>query len=297
MPYLLLCALSSAQTEIKAWTSKELFTTSKYKHWCSKRLMCMSPWRLPSFIKNYHYLSLAVLGLCYWLWAFSSCGEWGLLSSRGAQVSPGGVFFCCRAWSLGQVGFSSCSMALESSWAKDWTHVPCIGRQILNHWTTREIQDLFLKSNAPITQRPHIQALWWHRRSQANGDMGSQPSWPSSPLPPHASPPEGTAGSHNPPFMAKAPLACPNPVRTREAMSRLCILPLDRTSLRVLPTVLGTGACQALSTVALSWERQCSPGMGLGPGISLSQCQNSSITTPVRPQVYCFSFLIGGSES
>ena len=26
-----------------------------------------------------------------------------------------------------------------SSWIRDWTHVPCIGRQILSHWTTREV--------------------------------------------------------------------------------------------------------------------------------------------------------------
>ena len=26
-----------------------------------------------------------------------------------------------------------------SSLTRDQTHVPCIGRQILNHWTTREV--------------------------------------------------------------------------------------------------------------------------------------------------------------
>ena len=28
---------------------------------------------------------------------------------------------------------------VESSWTRDGTHVPCIGRWILNHWTTREV--------------------------------------------------------------------------------------------------------------------------------------------------------------
>ena len=28
---------------------------------------------------------------------------------------------------------------VKSSWTRDWTYVPCIGRQILNHWTTREV--------------------------------------------------------------------------------------------------------------------------------------------------------------
>ena len=27
-----------------------------------------------------------------------------------------------------------------SSQTRDWTHVPCIARRILNHWTTREAQ-------------------------------------------------------------------------------------------------------------------------------------------------------------
>ena len=33
---------------------------------------------------------------------------------------------------------------VESSWTRDLTHVPCIVRQILNHWTTREVPRLNL---------------------------------------------------------------------------------------------------------------------------------------------------------
>ena len=33
---------------------------------------------------------------------------------------------------------------VESSQTRDWTRDPCIGRQILNHWTTREAQFLAL---------------------------------------------------------------------------------------------------------------------------------------------------------
>ena len=29
---------------------------------------------------------------------------------------------------------------MRSSWTRDQTHVPCIGKRILNHWTTREAQ-------------------------------------------------------------------------------------------------------------------------------------------------------------
>ena len=59
----------------------------------------------------------------------------------------------CRAQAVGCTGFSSCRawaqwwhlglVALrhvESSWIRDHKHVPCIGRGILNHWTTMEGQ-------------------------------------------------------------------------------------------------------------------------------------------------------------
>ena len=38
----------------------------------------------------------------------SSCSNWWLLSSCGAQASHCGDFSCCRAQALGHVGFSSC---------------------------------------------------------------------------------------------------------------------------------------------------------------------------------------------
>ena len=45
-----------------------------------------------------------LLGLCCWARAVSSCDE---------QVSHCGGFSCCRAWILGHVGFSSCSMWVQ----------------------------------------------------------------------------------------------------------------------------------------------------------------------------------------
>ena len=35
-----------------------------------------------------------------------------------------------------------CGMWDLSSLTRDRTHVPCIGRRILNHWTTREVPEL-----------------------------------------------------------------------------------------------------------------------------------------------------------
>ena len=54
---------------------------------------------------------MAALGL--------SCDMWELRCSSGAWLP-------CRMWNL-------------SSTTRDRTHVLCIGRQILNHWTIREV--------------------------------------------------------------------------------------------------------------------------------------------------------------
>ena len=71
---------------------------------------------------------------------------------RGAQASHGRGFSCCSGWAPGCMGFSTgtwaqqswltglgASRRVESSQTRDRTRVPCIGRQILNHGTTREI--------------------------------------------------------------------------------------------------------------------------------------------------------------
>ena len=42
---------------------------------------------------------------------------------------------------------------LGSSQTKDRTFVPCIGRQIFNHWTTREEQNNSFLSDAMKAQR------------------------------------------------------------------------------------------------------------------------------------------------
>ena len=106
------------------------------------------------------YLFLAALGLRCWAWAFSSCGERGLLfvSVRGLLIVVASLFvdhgFQARA------GFSSCGEWAQqlwykglvaprhvgSSWTRDLTCVPCIGRWILNHCTTREAPQQLLKT-------------------------------------------------------------------------------------------------------------------------------------------------------
>ena len=108
-----------------------------------------------------------MLGLHCCVQAFSSCGEWRLLFVvvRGLLIVVASL--CCRAQALGVQasgvvahGLRSCgSQALEcmlSSWrtglvalqhvgssrTRDLAPVPCIGRRILNHSTTREVPDV-----------------------------------------------------------------------------------------------------------------------------------------------------------
>ena len=93
---------------------------------------------------------------------FSSCGERGLLASHGAPASHC-TGFSCGAQALGGqpsvvavCGFSSCGAQVllpcgmgGSSHTRDRTHVSCMGRQILNHWTIREISLTHIFSREP----------------------------------------------------------------------------------------------------------------------------------------------------
>jgi len=97
------------------------------------------------------YLLLAGLGLHYFPGTFSRYSRQGLLSRCGVEASHM-VASNCGAWALGHVGCSSCSPQARSlqhmglvtlrhvgsSQTRDRTHVPWVGRPILNHWATRE---------------------------------------------------------------------------------------------------------------------------------------------------------------
>ena len=56
-----------------------------------------------NFLKFCLFILVSV-GLCCCMWAFSSCGEWGLLSSCGVQTSRCCGFSCCGARALGFAG-------------------------------------------------------------------------------------------------------------------------------------------------------------------------------------------------
>ena len=99
---------------------------------------------------------LAVLGLRCGAQSLHCCSQ--AFSSCIARASPCCGFSGCGTQALVHVGFYSCGswtqqlrhtglVALKhagSSSTRDRTHVPCTGRWILNHWTTREVPQLLL---------------------------------------------------------------------------------------------------------------------------------------------------------
>ena len=58
-------------------------------------------------LKIYLFSVLTVVGLCCYIWAFSSCDKRGLFSSCGVCPSLCGGSSDCGAWALGPVGFST----------------------------------------------------------------------------------------------------------------------------------------------------------------------------------------------
>ena len=127
-------------------------------------------------------LFLTILGL-HCCTVFCSCSELGLLFSRGSLCSTGfPLRWFLLLWNTGSrhMGFSSCSSWAQQLWclglAAPWqvkssqtrnqTCVPCIGRWILNHWTTVEVPFLSHLKEAPHLAWAPVQGcktLCWTR--------------------------------------------------------------------------------------------------------------------------------------
>ena len=121
---------------------------------------------------SFYFLLLSFVFISIWLhWVFTAVrGLSPVVASRGYSVLQC-AGFCCRgvsrhrSSSCGPWVFSG-SAPRNSSQTREWTCVPCTGRQILNHWTPGEALEttllvpiLFL---AVILHRaPHL--LWTPR--------------------------------------------------------------------------------------------------------------------------------------
>ena len=107
------------------------------------------------------FLNLFILFIYFWLWwVFITAHGLSLVAASGGYSSLLCAGFLLQwllfLWSTGSrhADFSSCGAWAQwlwptglvapqhvgSSWTRDRTHVPCIGRRILIHWATREAQ-------------------------------------------------------------------------------------------------------------------------------------------------------------
>ena len=76
-----------------------------------------------------------------WLSLVTVIGGYSLIVVHGlliavASLVAGHIFQGSQAWQLWHMGLVAL-WHVGSSQTRDQTHVPCIGRQILNQWTTR----------------------------------------------------------------------------------------------------------------------------------------------------------------
>ena len=95
-----------------AWGSTNFFITKKF-----------------FFFKKSFFICLAVSGV--------SCGmRTPLLPCTGFSLAE-----ACGLGSCGVQAWLPQGMWDLSSLTRDQTHVPCIERQVLNHWTTREVPE------------------------------------------------------------------------------------------------------------------------------------------------------------
>ena len=122
-----------------------------------------------TYIQKFDERVRIVADACIYLWL---C--WVFLVTRGLSlVVASRGHSCCSAWTSCRSGFSCCqAWALEqtqqlwcmgwmapwhvvSSWTRDWTCVPCIGRRIFNQWTTREALKVHFSQMLSTAQRKH----------------------------------------------------------------------------------------------------------------------------------------------
>ena len=121
-------------------------TGAKSGHWISVQIAVF-------FLNFHHYYFKSLFFWLCWVFiagpGFTELQQAGVTLHCGAWASHCGGFSCYGAralatwaWQLWFVGLVA-SGHVASSQTRDRTSVPCIGRQILNHWTTREVLTLF----------------------------------------------------------------------------------------------------------------------------------------------------------
>ena len=160
---------------IKALCNREVSIQPKLQE-CIGEDIFQLPVRTPGaclhFFKFYLFVCVFILGCpgsSLLVWAFSGCDKWVLLSSCGAQASHCGGSASCGLQSLQCMSSTvaahgpSCLVACGIFLDQGWDCVPCAGRQILDHWTTREVQLVCILSSLTLLHHQHSN---WDLRSK-----------------------------------------------------------------------------------------------------------------------------------
>ena len=99
-------------------------------------------------------------------WVFAAgCGLSPVSKSGGNSLDAVCGLSSCSIWALEHTGpvivatgFTA-PQNLKSPQTRDWTRVPCTGRQIPNHWTTRQLPFCTIYRN--VKQCSHHERAWW----------------------------------------------------------------------------------------------------------------------------------------
>ena len=76
-----------------------------------------------------------ILLICFWLrWVFIAMSRFSLV-----VASEGLLFIAVCRLPIAVASLVENIGVVESSWTRDQTHALCFGKQILKHWTTREV--------------------------------------------------------------------------------------------------------------------------------------------------------------
>ena len=135
------------RSQVESWRSPDEGTRRHQQGLCgsshSANLVGSIPsTRCWSFLKFYLFI---YFGLC---WVFVTAH--GLLSSCGVRASHCSRSSCCRAQAQSSVVVSmglGAPWHVESSWTRNRTHVPAMGRQILKHWTPRAVLNQIFRAS------------------------------------------------------------------------------------------------------------------------------------------------------
>ena len=125
------------------------------------------------------FFFLAALCLHCCTWAFSSCSRLGLLSSCCARASHCCDFSCCRVQAPDWLASVTAACGLSCSAAcviflDQGSNCPCVGRWILNHWTTEVLSECSCSSSFKDTAMP---AIKWSPSISHWGMLKDLKSW------------------------------------------------------------------------------------------------------------------------